>query len=154
MIDIRFGYLFPWPIRLAAFFGLIAAFGILQPYLVWAIVLFLASVLVLSCAEGTEVNINDKTFREYTSYFFIKAGKFNSFSPVEKIYITQGKESQRVYTAHTNHSSTFENVVHNGYLKFSTGEKIHLLREKHKDKLVQKLTPLSHGLHVEIVDHS
>lgn len=154
MIDIRFGFFFPWPVRLAALFGIIGAFGIMQSSLLGSLILFLVSALILTSAEGTEINTANNTYREYTSYMFLKSGKFNSFPPIEKIYITKGKETQTMHTAHTNHSSTFESILHNGYLKFSSGEKIHLLREKKKDSLIQKLTPLSQGLKVEIVDHS
>jgi len=154
MIDLRFGFLFPWPFRLIALICLIASVGIIQASLLGSLVLFLASGLVLSAAEGTEVNIANNTFREYTSYLFIKTGKFNRFHPIEKIYITKGTEAQVMHTAYANHSATFENIVHNGYLKFTTGEKIHLLREKKKEHLIQKLSPLSKGLKIEIVDPS
>ena len=154
MIDLRFGFLFPWPIRLAAALGILGALGIMQLYPLWSLILFLASVFVIVSSEGTEINTTNNTFREYTSYMFIKSGKFNRFPPIEKIYITKGKETQIMHTAHTNHSSTFESIVHNGYLKFSTGEKIHLLRTKNKDRLIEKLALLSKGLKVEIVDHS
>lgn len=153
MIDLRFGSLFPWHFRLAAFFGIIGSFGILQPYLFWALVLFLISALVLSAAEGTEINITNNTFREYTSYLYIKTGKFDSIPPVEKLFITKGKETDRVYTR-ANLSFEYENVVHYGFLKFSSGEKIQLLRDKKKERLIQNLVPLSKGLKIEIIDHS
>jgi hypothetical protein len=154
MIDLRFGFLFPWHFRLIALLAVIGALGILQSYPFWSLILFLVSALVLSAAEGTEVNTTNNTFREYTSYFFIKTGKFNSIPAVDKLFITRGTETQVMHTAHTNHSSSFENVVHNGYLKFSSGEKIQLLRDKKKERLIQKLVPLSEGLKVDIIDHS
>jgi len=154
MIDIRFGFLFPWTFRLVALIALIGAFGIFPTYLIWSLVLFLASVFVLVASEGTEFDTRNNRYREYSVYFFLKTGTFNPCPPIEKIYITKGKESQIMHTAHTNHSSTFESTVHNGYLKFSSGEKIHLLRTKNKENLLEILAPLSEGLKVEIVDHS
>jgi len=154
MIDLRFGYLFPWPFRLVAALGVFGAVAIIVPYPLWSLALLLVSVFVLVSSEGTEINLANNTFREYTSYLFIKSGKFSRVPPIEKIFITKGKESQQVHTAHTNHSATFESSVFNGYLKFSSGEKIHLLRYKKKDLVIQKLVPLSDGLKVDIVDHS
>jgi hypothetical protein len=154
MIDLRFGFLFPWHFRVIGLLALIGALGIFQSYPIWSLILFLISGLILSAAEGTELNIANNSFREYTSYLFIKTGKFNRIPPVEKLFITKGTETQVMRTAHTNHSSTFENVVYNGYLKFASGEKIHLLRDKKKDSLIQKLAPLSEGLKVDTIDHS
>lgn len=154
MIDLRFGFLFPWHFRLIGLLGLIGAFGIFQPYPLWSSILFLVSILVLSAAEGTEINTANNTFREYTSYMFMKTGKFNSIPSVEKLFVTKGTEAQVMHTAHTNHSATFESVVYNGYLKFASGEKIHLLRDKKKERLILKLVPLSEGLKVDIIDHS
>ena len=154
MIDLRFGFLFPWHFRLIALLAVIGAFGILQSYLFWSLILFLVGALVLSAAEGTEINTTNNTYREYTSYLFMKTGKFSSIPTVEKLFITKGSETQVMHTAHTNQSSTFENVIHNGYLKFASGEKIHLLRDKKKERVVQKLAPLSKVFKIEIIDHS
>ncbi|HEU5292143.1 MAG TPA: hypothetical protein VFU05_15945 [Cyclobacteriaceae bacterium] len=152
MIDLRFGFLFPWHMRLVSLFTLVVAFAV--PSLIGAIALFLASVFVLVSSEGTEVNVANSTFREYTSYVFLKSGKFNRLPSVEKIFITKGKESQTMYSPHGIQSTTIEHGVHNAYLKFSTGEKIHLLRAANKKGLIKKLIPLSEALKTDIVDHS
>ncbi len=152
MIHLRFGYLFPWHIRLVALIAALVAFAV--PSLLGTVALLLACVFVLASSEGTEINIKNHTYREYTSYMFLKTGKFNQLPSVDKIYITKGKESQKVYTAHTNQSYTSERVMHNGYLKLSTGEKIQLLREANKARVIKKLVPLSEALKVDIVDHS
>jgi hypothetical protein len=154
MIDLRFGYLFPWHFRLIGLLGLIGAVGIFQPYLFWSLILILVSALILSAAEGTEINIVNNSLREYTSYLFMKTGKFNRIPPVEKLFVTKGAEAQVMHSAYTNHSATFESVAYNGYLKCASGEKIHLLRDKKKEHLIQKLVPLSEGLKVDIIDHS
>jgi hypothetical protein len=154
MIDIKFGNLFPWTFRFLAAIGLVCSIGIFQLTILGSIILFLASFTVLVSSEGTEFNLTNGTMREYTSYLFFKTGSFKLFAQPEKIFITKGKESEQMHTAHTNHSATFENIVYNGYLKFSTGEKIHLLRKNNKDQLIKKLSPLSDGLKIDIVDHS
>lgn len=153
MIDLKFGNLFPWHFRFLALIGVVVAFGIATLTYIGAFLLFFVSFVVLVASEGTEINPANGTLREYTSYLFFKTGNFKPFPQPEKIYITTSMDRERMHTAHTNHSATFENIVHNGYLKFSTGQKIHLLREKSKDKLIEKLGPLSNGLKIDIVDH-
>lgn len=154
MIDIKFGNLFPGHFRFLAVIGLIGAVGIFPFSYIGAILLFLVCFFVLFSSEGTEVNPANATLREYTSFLLFKTGKFRSYGQPEKIFITKSKESQQVHTAHTNHSSTYDKEFFTGFLKLASGEKIQLLRESDKDQLIKKLSPLSDGLKVEIVDHS
>lgn len=154
MIDIKSGSLFPWQFRIVAVLVIIAAIAIILDHFWVSSVLILAGVFALVSNEGTEVDVNNQTYREYTSFFFVKTGKFSPYSGAEKIFLTKGKRSQQMYTAHTTHSSVFENVVYNAYLKLSSGEKIHLLTGKDKDRVIKRLVPLSTGLNVEITDHT
>ena len=154
MIDIKFGNLFPWHFRFLAVLGIIGALGIITLTYIGAALLFLISFFVLVSSEGTEIDLANKALREYTSFILFKTGKFKRFEQPEKIFITRGKESQAMHTAHTNHSSAYDQIFFNGFLKLSSGEKIQLLREKDKDQLIKKLRPLSDGLKIDIVDHS
>jgi hypothetical protein len=154
MLDIKSSALFPWQFRVMAVLAIVVALVIVQNHLVISLVLLLLGIFCLVSYEGTEVNITNKTFREYTSFLFIKTGKFQVYPELEKIYITKSKQSQQVFTAHTTHSSVFENVVYNAYLKFTSGEKVHLMSRKDKDKLMKVLHPLSQKLSLDVVDHS
>lgn len=154
MIDIKSGPLFPWQFRLVAVLAIIGAVAIFQDHYWVSAVLILVGVIGLVSYEGTEVNAENKTFREYTSLLFIKTGKFSNYLEVEKIYITRSKQSQQMYTAHTTHSSVFEDVVYNAFLKFESGEKVHLLTSKDKDKLVKVLEPLCKKLTMDVVDYA
>lgn len=151
MFDIRFGFIFPWHVRLAAFMAAFAAFAI--PSLLGATALFLACIFVLVSSEGTEINTANHTYREYTSYMFIKSGKAKSLPAVEKIFITKVRESQTM-RANQVQSITIDRAIHNAYLKLSTSEKVHLLRDASKEDIIKKLIPLSKALRVDIVDHS
>ena len=154
MIDIKFGALFPWQFRLVGFVLMLSAVAFIQTQLWVSILLVLAGMFILLSYEGTEVNINTKTYREYTSFFFIKTGKFLGYSQAEQIYLTKSKQSQQIYTAHTNQSSTFSDTLYNAYLKLSPGKKIHLCSQKNKNSLLEKLSPLSEKLKVDIVDYT
>lgn len=154
MINIKFGPLFPWHFRLLAIVALILSLGLI-PENIWAgIFTSLLGLLALVAHEGTEINLANKTYREYRSFLFLKTGKLMSCPEIEKIFINKSEESQTIYSAHTMHSSTFEGIVYNAYLKFSNGKKIHLLKTKNKHKLINKLKSLSEIAHIEITDNS
>jgi hypothetical protein len=155
MIDLKYGPLFPWHFRLAAVVGLVFALAITLVSLLGAAIILLICLTVLLSTEGTDVNLSNGTLREYTSILLFKTGKSRPYGQPEKLFITKSTESQRMHNLQMpNHSSVFENVVYLGFLKLSSGEKIKLLRDKDKDQLIKKLSPLSDGLRVDIVDHS
>lgn len=155
MIDIRFGNLFPWTFRFLAIIGIIGSIGIFKLTILGSVTLFLASITVLVSSEGSEFNLAQGIMREYTSFVLFKTGQFRKFSQPEKIFITKGKESQRIHGMQApNLSSIIENIVYYGFLKLSSGEKIKLLCDGNKDLLIKELSPLSDGLNVDIVDNS
>jgi hypothetical protein len=119
-----------------------------------ALILIGVSVLVWSGYSGTEVDVVHKLYREYTSFFGIKQGKHLEFSHVEKIFVNRTKKTQRLYTAHTNHSSVFTNDEYNAFLKFGDGTKILLLTRRNKKKLLLALRKVAAALHVPVVDNT
>ncbi len=152
MIDVKFGALFPWQFRFLALLFIIAGIVLIQSHVWVSLGLIVAAAFIITAYEGTEIDINNNTFRGYTAYFFIKTGKFENYVRAEDLFITKSKQSQQMYTAHTTHSSTFKDVVYHAYLKRLQGEPIHLLSSKNKETLIKKLAPLREGLKVEIVD--
>ena len=154
MIDIRFGLLLPWTFRLLAACAIILGLSAWQTNPWVTIIIGVAGFFALVTAEGTEINPANKTYREYTSFFVFKTGRFESYDHIERIFINRSKESQQMYTARTLHSSTFEDTIYNAYLKFSNGEKIHLQKTKNKEKLMAVLKPLSDAVRVEVTDNS
>lgn len=154
MIDIKYGLLLPWTFRLLTACAIVLGLSAWQTNPWVTIIIGIAGFFVLMTFEGTEINPANKTYREYTSFFFFKIGRFKPYPEIELIFINKAKESQQMYTAHTTHSSTFENRVYNAYLKFSNGEKIHLQKTKKKEKLMAVLKPLSEAVGVEVTDNS
>ena len=59
-----------------------------------------------------------------------------------------------MYTVHTNHSSIFETLEFNGFLKFSNGEKVQLLRKRKKSDLIKELKKVATFLNVAIEDNT
>ncbi|MBX2961414.1 MAG: hypothetical protein KF687_02810 [Cyclobacteriaceae bacterium] len=154
MIDIKYGLLLPWTFRLLAACAIILGLSAWQTNPWVTIVIGVVGFFALVAHEGTEINPENKTYREYTSFFVFKTGRFKSYAEIELIFINRAKESQQMYTAHTTHSSTFENMVYNAYLKFSNGEKIHLQKTKDKERLMTKLKPLCDTLGVDLIDNT
>ena len=134
---------------------LIIATAVVMSKLLLALILLVVGLTVISALEGTEIDTGKKVYREYTQFFFfLKTGKTETYESIEKIFVTKRKESQQLYTARTTHSSTFENVVYNAYLKFSDGEKVHLFSGKNKEKVMEKLSPVAKELGSELIDYS
>lgn len=155
MIDLKSGSLLPWHFRFVGLLLLIIAAAVVMSKLLLALILLVVGLTMISAIEGTEIDTGKKVYREYTQFFFfLKTGKMEKYESVERIFIIKSKESQQLYTAHTTHSSTFEKVVYNAYLKFSNGEKVHLLKGKNKDALLKKLIPVCDTLDSDLVDHS
>jgi hypothetical protein len=109
---------------------------------------------ILSGSEGTEINRAEKSYLDYKSFFFIKSGNKKKYGDIEKIFVSTSKMKQQLYTAHTNHSSTFENLEFNGFLKFSNGEKVQLLRKRKKSDLIKELKRVGTFLNVPVEDNT
>lgn len=152
-MSIRFGFLFPWTFR---FIGIIL---ILASVITWtkigwfAILVFIPGILLSLASEGFEIDTIRKRYREYYSFIFIKTGKYQTYQAVERLFVNRSQESQRIYSAHTNQSSTFTNEVFNAYLKFSSGKKILLRKGKKKEKLMAQLNLISQSLQTQVMDN-
>jgi hypothetical protein len=154
MIDLKYGHLFLWHVRLGAVLAILLSIGMVTSSLIAATILFLGCVFVLTASEGTDINPSDKTFREYSSFFFLKTGRFEPLGAVEYIFINKGSESHQMSSPRGINTIVVENTIFNAYLKLSSGEKIPLLKEKNKFTIIKKLQALSEQLPADIVDHS
>jgi|SRR5688572_16347296 len=153
-IDIKYGRLFPWPFLLIAVIILIASLPLIIEKPMAATILIAVSGFILTGYEGTVIDKTSRTYMEYKSFFFIKTGRKKKYADMEKIFINYSKSSQRLYTAHTNHSSTFSNVEFNAFLKFNDGEKVKLKSKRSKADLIKYLQPISSFLNIPIEDNS
>ncbi len=153
-IDIKFGSLFPWPFQLLAGILLVIGLSIVLEKPILSALLILGSGFVLSGYTGTDVDKTKNLYREYNAFFLIKHGKKIKYTGLEKIFINSSKVKQRLYTAHTTHSSTFTNTEFNAYLKFEDGTKIHLLTMRKKENLKRDLKRISTFLEIPVEDNT
>jgi hypothetical protein len=153
-VDVRYGSLFPWPFQLIAGIVLIVAASLVLERPAIAITFIIISGLVLTAAEGTEIDVASKSFIEYKSFFFIKTGTRDTFSAMEKIFVNTSKSRQQMYTAHTTKSSIYENIEYNAFLKFDDGTKVHLLKKRKKGDLMKRINNVATRLGVPVEDHT
>lgn len=153
-IDIKNGSLFPWYFKVLAACMVIGAITLLLTNLLLAMILLFIGLIILTGYSGIIIDEKEKTYKEYNSFLFFKRGITKNFDSVEKIYVNQNRASQKIYTAHTLNSKTFNNIIFDGYLKFSDGTKVHLMAKKDKNVLMNKLKPITELLGVDIFDNT
>ncbi|MCC5930553.1 MAG: hypothetical protein JJU28_15000 [Cyclobacteriaceae bacterium] len=144
----------PWQVKLVGVFLLIVALAVFTSYWWISIILLLTGVLLLTWHSGVEIDLINRTFREYNSYFLYKTGIAEKFDAIEKVYINQSTVSQTMYTAHTSSSSTFRNIVFNAWLKFNDTHKIFLGNHRNKEKLIKSLNSLLMRELIELDDYT
>lgn len=153
-IDLVSGRLFPWYFQLAGALTLIAGVTFFQSNLILALVLIFVSLLIFTGSSGIEIDPTSTTYRPYYSFLFLKTGKFRKYEGIERIYINANTVSQRVFTAHTNSSTTFKNVDFDAYIKFNNGVKEYIMTKRNKDILVSKLKGVAEALEAPFVDNT
>lgn len=144
----------PWQVKLIGVLVLIGAPTLIPNYWWLSITLAVAGLALLTGHSGTEIDFANKTFREYNSFLFIRRGVTKNYNEVEKIFINKAKVSQKIYTAHTSSSSTFQSILFNAYLKFDDGRKLFLTSRKNKAKLIKLLNPVVTALAVDLTDNT
>ena len=147
-IDVKYGSLFPWTFRLVALLISIFAISLIIDRTLVAMILLVLCGFVLTGTEGTVINTVSSTYLEYKSFYFVRVGEKVKYPEMEKLYVTSTKSKQIMYTAHTLHSSTFENVDYHGFLKFSDDSTIKLLTSQKKETLMDELRKLSDKLQI------
>lgn len=153
-IDIRYGYLVPWYFRLIGVILVIVAIAGFMVNPLLAILFVMVGVLLATSFSGTDIDIEKNRYKEYNTYFFIKSGDENYYSGIEKIFINSAKSSQKIYTAHTLNSKTFDDIIYNAYVKFDEGKKIQILQSKNKEDLLDQLNTVAKFLNTNIQDNT
>lgn len=152
IIDIK-AESFPWQVKLMGALLLFVALMVMTSHWWLSIIFVVLGVFLLTGYSGTEVDVSAKTFREYNSYLFVRTGERRKYDRIERIFVNKAKVTQKMYTAHTNNSAVFQDIVYNAYMKVDD-EKIFLTRRKNKDKLIRLLNPVVAGLGTQLIDNT
>ncbi len=113
---------------------------------------FLISLIIATTHYRLEVDITNKTYRQYVWLMGLKWGEREPFETIEYMFVKRNKVSQTMNSmlnAREVHSE-----VYDGFLRFSEKDKVHLATTRTKVNLLKKLTPIANTLQVEILDYS
>lgn len=150
--DLKADKLFPLHFRFVGGVLVVVGMAALLSSIILAVILVAVGGAMLTGYAGIEFYKQEKKYREYNSFLFLKNGARKNYDGVEKIFINSKNVSQRMYTAHTSHSSNIHHVEYNAYLKFGEQHKIHLKSMKNKEALIKALGPLAQYLDTQVVD--
>ena len=150
---LKLNKLFPWHFVILGWVMIPGGlFGILVNPIA-GIIFLLLGILFVSSYEGIEIDRDEKKYRMYNSFFFIKQGGWQGYNEFVKLYINPVKTSQEIYSKITT-TSTIREVEYQAYLKKNNEEKLYLMADKNRDQLLRHLAPLSEYLDLEIVDNT
>ena len=150
--DVVYGRLFPWYFQVVAIALAVGAVSAVTINWILSLVLAFIAILIFTGKEGTEIDPVARTFREYTSFFFLKNGKPERYNGIDKIFINAGRISTTMYTAHTMQSGTFSSDEFRAFLKLDSGKKIPLKKSSDKEKLFSEMNVLAKALQTELVN--
>jgi hypothetical protein len=150
-INIKNGLLFPFQFQILGYVFLLAGLGLIVINIWAGIIFILLGGFIVTAYSGVE--FNDRNFREYNSFFFLRFGKWEKLEKIEKIFIKKIKKSQKFY-GRANQSSIIRNVIYKAFLKFEDGNTVLLSENKNKINLEKKVQKLNQYFNTEIVDYT
>ena len=154
MIEIQSGSLLPWQFRLLGLLMVVFVPVLATDSIILIIVLELIGLAMIFSFEGTQIDTEGSRYREYTSVLFLKSGAFKAYAQVNRIFIVTSKVKETMHSARANNTSSFEKRMYDAYIVFSPENKVHLVSDTNKERMLKKITPLSEALQVFIVDHT
>lgn len=153
-LDIRAGSLFPVHFLVLGAVILLAGLGFVVNHPIGGGIAIAIALLILTAYEGTEINPDARTIREYYAFLFVKTGTANKYRNIEEIALHKATVSQRIFTPRTMNSSTFSHVEYNAYLKLGGGEKIFLFGGRNKSKVKARADEVARRLNTTVADHA
>lgn len=146
--------MFPWTFRLLAALMILFSMSLLPESWFVAVILTIVGAVILTATSVFEIDPTNKRYREYNSFLMIlKIGGWDAYDSIEKLFVGVSNHSQRMHTAHTNHSSLFSNMYYHLFLKLSDGTKVKLFSETKKDKLDKQARELAGFLNCPLEDN-
>ena len=140
---------FPKTVR--AIGALFCIFGLAMIWTVPVIgLLFLfITAVTFTTHYGFELNTKPNSFREYVWVLGWKDGKTAPFKSIEFLFIQKGQHTFLTYTLKERTLPAFE-----AYVKFEGRNEVHFLTDTDKERLINKMKPVSQFVSVEIKDYS
>lgn len=117
-----------------------------------SIPLALIGLSLITIRNGIRVDLNSKTYQEYTWFLGVRFGKVESFHKIEYVFLKENKVSQNMSARLA--SATVHSEVFDGFIRFSESDKVHVFRGRTKESVMKQLTALSAQLQVDILDYT
>lgn len=154
IVDIRAGMLFPLPFRV---FGMLFILtGVIttgiEPIL--SVLLMIVGAGVVTAFEGTEINTENNTYREYYSFLMIRRGSRRNYARIDRLFILSSERVGRIPMATFWRLDKFDGVEFNAYVKFSDGVRVFLFTHRDKAVVTGRLTRIGSTLKVPVVDYT
>jgi hypothetical protein len=131
-------------------FGL-AVFLMVDAHYMWAGVLILLGLVILTTYYVTEINMAEKRYHDYVSILGVKVNhESNSFSKIDRIFITKGNYSQKVNTRVQSRQMDWSDYT--ATVLFDEDQTLDLLTRNDKRELLKELKGMIVGLPVEVED--
>jgi hypothetical protein len=154
VLDVRFGSLLPGAFHFAAGIAILLAVSIASMHPWIALLFILGSIFVFTSFEGTEIDLNSRRFREYTSFFLMKTGEWISFEEIEKIYVNKNKMRQTITPSRTGFTTSITFSEFSAFVKFNEDEIVQLIKHKSKKKVMHRAKVWSDQLNVPLYDNT
>lgn len=155
LINIRSKTGIPLSFKFVAIGLIILSLVIIPQYPIFAGILAFFSLLILTARSGIEIDLDQKTLKEYNSYFYIvQMGKPEKYEALAYLFINSANVVQTLNSPRTLQSARVRDVEYNLFLKLSDGDKIKLWSQKDKEEMLQKGKVLSNKMNVELIDYT
>lgn len=151
-IDFKTSSYFPGHIILTGIFLLALGLAVISMYMIAGLVLCFISLVILTTHYRLNIDLNNKAYHDYLWILGFRTGEKGKFNTIQYLFITSSNVTQTMHLRVA--SSTIRKEVFDGYLKFSEGNKIHLLTMDSKERLTKKLKNISAQLKVRVIDYS
>ena len=153
-LNIRFGSLLPWPFHFMAVIVLLISIGMVTTHPWIASIFAMACLFVLTASEGTEIDLQRKAFREYTSIYFVKTGEWVDFDTIEKVYVNKNKMRQNMSPSRTGLTRSVTFMQFSAFVKFNEEEIVELIKHRNKDVVMKKAQAWAEQMNVALYDNA
>ena len=112
----------------------------------------LGAAMVVSTRYCVDIDLNSKTYREYTWFFGLKIGEKIKFDEIQYVFINKFKTSQSMnvrVASTTVHAKDFRIFV-----KFTEEEKIHILTRSNYDPAIKAAKEIASKLKADLYDNT
>jgi hypothetical protein len=130
-----------------------AVFLMIKGNFVWAAVITLIAIIILTTKYVTEISVELKRYLDYTSFLGLRlSSETQRFERLEKIVVTKGHFSKTVNSRVQ--TRTLEVIDYTATLIFDHGKTLDLITRSDKRELLKGLKDFAPFLNVDVEDRS